>query len=253
MSGHSKWATIKRKKGATDAARGRLFTRLIKEITIAAKNGGGNLDGNPRLRLAIQTAKASNMPADNIKRAMQKGTGELPGVSYEEVSFEGYGPSGVAIIVEVVTDNNNRTVSEMRHVFSRNNGNLGHSGSVAWMFHRKGTIVIPKAGHKKPLSEDDLLGIILDAGAEDMQTEDDTYTVTTSPAAFDAVKKAIEGKEIIIENASLQMIPQNTVKVSGKEAEQTLKLMEALEEHDDVQNVYSNFDIDEKELVSLNG
>jgi len=253
MSGHSKWATIKRKKGATDAARGRLFTRLIKEITIAAKNGGGNLDGNPRLRLAIQTAKASNMPADNIKRAMQKGTGELPGVSYEEVTFEGYGPSGVAIIVEVVTDNNNRTVSEMRHVFSRNNGNLGHSGSVAWMFHRKGTIVIPKAGQKKPLSEDDLLGIILDAGAEDMQTDDDTYTVTTSPAAFDAVKKAIEEKGISIENASLQMIPQNTVKVSGKEAEQTLKLMEALEEHDDVQNVYSNFDIDEKELVSLNG
>jgi len=253
MSGHSKWATIKRKKGATDAARGRLFTRLIKEITIAAKNGGGNLDGNPRLRLAIQTAKASNMPADNIKRAMQKGTGELPGVSYEEVTFEGYGPSGVAIIVEVVTDNNNRTVSEMRHVFSRNNGNLGHSGSVAWMFHRKGTIVIPKAGQKKPLSEDDLLGIILDAGAEDMQTEDDTYTITTSPATFDAVKKAIEEKGITIENASLQMIPQNTVKVSGKEAEQTLKLMEALEEHDDVQNVYSNFDIDEKELVSLNG
>lgn len=253
MSGHSKWATIKRKKGATDAARGRLFTRLIKEITIAAKNGGGNLDGNPRLRLAIQTAKASNMPADNIKRAMQKGTGELPGVSYEEVTFEGYGPSGVAIIVEVVTDNNNRTVSEMRHVFSRNNGNFGHSGSVAWMFHRKGTIVIPKAGHKKPLSEDDLLGIILDAGAEDMQTEDDTYTITTLPATFDAVKKAIEEKGITIENASLQMIPQNTVKVSGKEAEQTLKLMEALEEHDDVQNVYSNFDIDEKELVSLNG
>jgi len=253
MSGHSKWATIKRKKGATDAARGRLFTRLIKEITIAAKNGGGNLDGNPRLRLAIQTAKASNMPADNIKRAMQKGTGELPGVSYEEVTFEGYGPSGVAIIVEVVTDNNNRTVSEMRHVFSRNNGNLGHSGSVAWMFHRKGTIVIPKAGQKKPLSEEDLLSIILDAGAEDMQTEDDTYTITTSPATFDAVKKAIEEKGITIENASLQMIPQNTVKVSGKEAEQTLKLMEALEEHDDVQNVYSNFDIDEKELVSLNG
>ncbi|HET6272714.1 MAG TPA: YebC/PmpR family DNA-binding transcriptional regulator [Bacteroidota bacterium] len=253
MSGHSKWATIKRKKGATDAARGRLFTRLIKEITIAAKNGGGNLDGNPRLRLAIQTAKASNMPADNIKRAMQKGTGELPGVSYEEVTFEGYGPSGVAIIVEVVTDNNNRTVSEMRHVFSRNNGNLGHSGSVAWMFHRKGTIVIPKAGQKKPLSEEDLLSIILDAGAEDMQTEDDTYTITTSPATFDAVKKAIEEKGITIENASLQMIPQNTVKVSGKEAEQTLKLMEALEEHDDVQSVYSNFDIDEKELVSLNG
>ncbi|MEK9138727.1 MAG: YebC/PmpR family DNA-binding transcriptional regulator, partial [Bacteroidota bacterium] len=175
MSGHSKWATIKRKKGATDAARGRLFTRLIKEITIAAKNGGGNPEGNPRLRLAIQTAKSSNMPADNIKRAIQKGTGELPGVSYEEVTFEGYGPGGIAIIVEVVTDNNNRTVSEMRHVFSRNNGNLGQSGSVGWMFHRKGNIVISRGGQS--ISEDDLLTIILDAGADDMQTDDDTFTI----------------------------------------------------------------------------
>ncbi len=250
MSGHSKWATIKRKKGATDAARGRLFTRLIKEITIAAKNGGGNPEGNPRLRLAIQTAKSSNMPADNIKRAIQKGTGELPGVSYEEVTFEGYGPGGIAIIVEVVTDNNNRTVSEMRHVFSRNNGNLGQSGSVGWMFHRKGNIVISRGGQS--ISEDDLLTIILDAGADDMQTDDDTFTIITPPQAFDAVKRAIEDKGIKIEHAALQMIPQNTVKITGKEAEQTLKLMEALEEHEDVQNVYSNFDIDEKELASLN-
>jgi YebC/PmpR family DNA-binding regulatory protein len=250
MSGHSKWATIKRKKGATDAARGRLFTRLIKEITIAAKNGGGNLDGNPRLRLAIQTAKDNNMPADNIKRAIQKGTGELPGVTYEEATFEGYGPGGVAIIVEVVTDNNNRAVSEMRHVFSRNNGNLGQAGSVAWMFHRKGNIIIPRAGQS--ISEDDLLTIILDAGADDMQTDDDTFTIITPPQAFDAVKKAIEDKGIKIEHAALQMIPQNTVKITGKEAEQTLKLMEAIEEHDDVQNVYSNFDIDEKELASIN-
>ena len=250
MSGHSKWATIKRKKGATDAARGRLFTRLIKEITIAAKNGGGNPEGNPRLRLAIQTAKGSNMPADNIKRAIQKGTGELPGVSYEEITFEGYGPGGVAILVDVVTDNNNRTVSEMRHVFSRNNGNLGQSGSVAWMFHKKGNIVVPRAGQS--ITEDDLMGVILDAGADDMITDDESFTVVTSPHLFDQVKKAIEDKGIKVENAALQMIPQNTVKVTGREAEQTLKLMEALEEHDDVQNVYSNFDIDEKELASIN-
>jgi len=252
MSGHSKWATIKRKKGATDAARGRLFTRLIKEITIAARSGGGNPEGNPRLRLAIQTAKASNMPADNIKRAVQKGTGELPGVAYEEVTFEGYGPGGVAILVEVVTDNNNRTVSEMRHVFSRNNGNLGQAGSVGWMFSKKGTIIVPKTGHKTPLSEDDLMGIILDAGADDMQTDAEEYTITTTPSAFDAVKKSLEDKGLAIENASLQMVPQNTVKVTGKEAEQLLRLMEALEEHDDVQNVYANFDIDEKELAAFN-
>lgn len=253
MSGHSKWATIKRKKAVTDSARGRLFTRLIKEITIAARNGGGNAEGNPRLRLAIQTAKAANMPADNIKRAIQKGTGELPGVAYEEITFEGYGAGGVAILVEVVTDNNNRTVSEMRHVFSRNNGNLGQSGSVAWMFQRKGNIVIPKAGQPSPITEDDLLGIILDAGADDLQTEEETFTVTTSPQNFEPVKKALEDKGIVVESAALQMVPQNTVKATGKEAEQVLKLMEALEEHDDVQNVYANFDIDEKELASFNG
>jgi len=253
MSGHSKWATIKRKKGATDAARGRLFTRLIKEITIAARNGGGNPEGNPRLRLAIQTAKSSNMPADNIKRAIQKGTGELPGVAYEEVTFEGYGPGGVAILVDVVTDNNNRTVSEMRHVFSRNNGNLGQAGSVAWMFSKKGSITVPKGSQKSPLTEDDLLNIILEAGADDMQNDAEEYTITTSPASFDAVKKALEDKGIVVEHASLQMVPQNTIKVTGKEAEQLLKLMEALEEHDDVQNVSANFDIDEKELASFNG
>jgi YebC/PmpR family DNA-binding regulatory protein len=252
MSGHSKWATIKRKKGATDAARGRLFTRLIKEITIAARNGGGNPDANPRLRLAIQTAKSGNMPADNIKRAIQKGTGELPGVAYEEVTFEGYGPGGVAILVDVVTDNNNRTVSEMRHVFSRNNGNMGNTGSVAWMFTKKGTIGVPKTGQKFPLTEDDLLGIILDAGADDMAADDHEYTITTSPQAFDAVKKALEDKGITVESAALSMVPQNMVKVTGKEAEQVLKLMEALEEHDDVQNVYANFDIDDKELAAIN-
>ncbi len=253
MSGHSKWATIKRKKGATDAARGRLFTRLIKEITIAARDGGGNPEGNPRLRLAIQTAKTANMPADNIKRAIQRGTGELPGVSYEEVTFEGYGPGGVAILVDVVTDNNNRTVSEMRHVFSRNNGNMGQAGSVGWMFHKKGSIVVTKKNQKAPLSEDDVMSIVLDAGAEDMQTDADEYIITSSPHDFDKVKKALEDKGVVIESASLQMVPQNTVKVTGREAEQLLKLMEALEEHDDVQNVYANFDIDEKELAALHG
>ncbi len=253
MSGHSKWATIKRKKAATDTARGRVFTRLIKEITIAARDGGGNPDGNPRLRLAIQTAKAANMPADNIKRAIQKGTGELPGVSYEEVTYEGYAPGGVAILIDCVTDNSTRTVSEMRHIFSRHNGNMGTSGSVAWMFHKKGQIVVPTAGQAKPVSEDDLLEIILDAGADDMQTDEFGFTITTTPHAFEAVKKAIEDKRIIIDNAAIQMVPENTVKVTGKEAEQTLKLMEALEEHDDVQNVYANFDIDEKDMAAIHG
>jgi YebC/PmpR family DNA-binding regulatory protein len=253
MSGHSKWATIKRKKGATDAARGRLFTRLIKEITIAARDGGGNPDNNPRLRLAIQTAKSNNMPADNIKRAVQRGTGELPGVTYEEVTYEGYGPAGVAVLIDTVTDNANRTVSEIRHIFSRHGGNLGQSGSVGWMFQRKGLIGIPKSGQKSPLTEDDIMAIILDAGAEDLQTEPDLFTVTTDPQSFDTVKKALEDREITLENSSLQMIPQNTVKVTGRDAEQVLKLMEALEEHDDVQNVSSNFDIDEKELAAFNG
>lgn len=252
MSGHSKWATIKRKKGATDAARGRLFTRLIKEITIAARNGGGNPDGNPRLRLAIQTAKEANMPADNIKRAVQKGTGELEGVTYEELTYEGYGPGGVAVLVEIATDNNNRTVSEMRHIFSRNNGNLGTSGSVAWMFDRKGIIAVPRKGQTTQLTENSLMEIVLEAEAEDLQADDEAFTITTSPQTFDAVKKVLEDKGIIAESASMQMLPKNTVKVTGKEAETTLKLLDALEEHDDVQNVYANFDIDEKELATLN-
>ncbi|MBK7258172.1 MAG: YebC/PmpR family DNA-binding transcriptional regulator [Ignavibacteriae bacterium] len=252
MSGHSKWATIKRKKAATDSARGNLFTRLIKEITIAARNGGGDPNGNPRLRLAIQTAKAANMPADNIKRGIQKGTGELPGVSYEEITYEGYGAAGVAILVEVVTDNANRAVSEIRHAFSRNNGNLGQAGSVAWMFQKKGSILVA-ASQKTPLSEDDLLSIILEAGADDMQAETDgTFSIVTSPQAFEPVKKALEDKGIAVESASLQMVPGNTVKVTGKDAENVMKLMNTLEEHDDVQNVYSNFDIDDKELASFN-
>lgn len=251
MSGHSKWATIKRKKGATDAARGRLFTRLIKEIAIAARDGGGSIDGNPRLRLAVQTAKDNNMPADNIKRAIQRGTGELPGVVYEEYTFEGYGPAGVAILVDVVTDNNNRTVSEMRHVFSRNNGNMGQAGSVAWMFSKKGSIIVPRKGKNASLTEDDVMGIALDAGADDLQTDAEEFTITTTPQAFEGVKKALEDKGVALENSSLQMVPQNTIKVTGRDAEQVLKLMEALEEHDDVQNVYANFDIDEKELAAF--
>jgi YebC/PmpR family DNA-binding regulatory protein len=253
MSGHSKWATIKRKKGATDAARGRLFTRLIKEITIAARSGGASPDGNPRLRLAIQTAKDANMPADNIKRAIQKGTGELPGTTYEEVLYEGYGPGGVAILVESVTDNNNRTVSEMRHVFTRNNGNLGTSGSVSWMFTKKGSITVSKSGQKKPLAEDDLLTIILDAGADDMQSDASEFVILTSPQAFEGVKKALEENGIVIDHAAIQMVPNNMIKVTGREAEQLLKLMESLEEHDDVQNIYANFDIDDKELAAFNG
>src|SRR5271166_6390845 len=197
MSGHSKWATIKHKKGALDAKRGKIFTRLIKEITIAAKSGG-DPDKNPRLRGAVAAAKAENMPADNIKRAIQRGTGELPGVAYEEVTYEGYGPGGVAILVEVVTDNINRAVSEMRHVFSRNNGNLGTSGSVGWMFHKKGSITIPRAGQKTPLTEDDLLGVILDAGADDLQSDESEFIVTTTPQTFDAVKKAVEDRGITV-------------------------------------------------------
>jgi len=251
MSGHSKWATIKRKKAATDSARGRLFTRLIKEIAIAAREGGGNIDGNPRLRLAIQTAKDANMPADNIKRAIQRGTGELPGVTYEEITYEAFGPGRTAILVEVVTDNANRTVSELRHTFSRNNGNLGQPGSVAWMFNKKGVIIIPRTGKGKSLAEDDIMAIVLEPGAEDLQADEDSFTVTTDPQTFEAVRKALEDKGIPMETARLQMVPQNLVKVSGKEAEQLLKLMETLEEHDDVQNVNSNFDIEEKELAAI--
>jgi YebC/PmpR family DNA-binding regulatory protein len=248
MSGHNKWAKIKHKKAGTDAQRGKLFSRIIKEITIAARNGGGDINGNPRLRLAVQNAKDSNMPADNIKRAIQRGTGELPGVAYEEITYEGYGPGGVALMIELVTDNKNRTVAELRHILDRNNGKLAEAGSVSWMFQKKGSIEVPKTGVK----EDDLLNIILDAGADDLRTEDDYFDITTSSETFDAVKKAIEEKGIAMNNASMQMLPQNTVRVEGKEAEQVLKLMEALEEHEDVQNVYANFDIDDSVLAQLN-
>jgi YebC/PmpR family DNA-binding regulatory protein len=248
MSGHSKWATIKRKKAVTDSKRGAVFTQIIKEITIAARMGGGDPKANPRLRLAVDKAKASNMPADNIKRGIQKGTGELPGVSYEDVTYEGYGPGGVALIIESVTDNRNRTVSEVRHILERHAGKLGASNSVAWMFHRKGIISL---GRSK-FDEDALMEIALEAGADDMKTEDETYEITTSPDTFLAVREALEGKGIVPDSAEIQLIPENTVRVGDKDAEQVLKLMELLEEHDDVQHVYANFDIDDKVLATFN-
>jgi YebC/PmpR family DNA-binding regulatory protein len=244
MSGHSKWHSIKHKKGAADAKRGKIFTSLIKEITVAARIGGGDPDGNPRLRTVIDKAKAVNMPADNIKRAIQKGTGELPGQSYEDATYEGYGPAGVAVIVEAVTDNKNRTVSEIRHVFGKHGGNLGQTGSVAHLFHRKGFIIVEKS----KVNEDTLMSIALDAGAEDMQDSGDTFEVYTAPKEFDAVVAALKAGKIEPASAELSMIPLTTMKLEGKPAQQMLKLMEALEDHDDVQKVFANFDIDEDEM-----
>jgi YebC/PmpR family DNA-binding regulatory protein len=246
MSGHSKWATIKRAKGAKDAARGKLFGRIIKEITIAARDGGGDPDGNPRLRLAVDKAKAANMPADNMKRAIQRGAGELDGVNYEELTYEGYVPGGVAFIVETITDNKNRTVAEIRHIFSKKNGSLAENGSVAWKFSRKGVFSIPKN-----YNEDDLMMIALEAGAEDMTTEEEFFEIISESGSFDAVRKGLESQNIVIQEAGLQMIPQNTVKVDGKDAEGVLRLLEALEEHDDTQNVFADFDIDADVMESL--
>jgi YebC/PmpR family DNA-binding regulatory protein len=245
MSGHSKWATIKRAKGAKDAARGKLFSRLIKEITISARNGG-DPNGNPRLRLAVDKAKAANMPADNIKRAIQRGTGELDGVHYEEVTYEGYGPGGVALLVEVITDNKNRTVAEIRHAFTKHNGNMAEANAVAWKFDRKGVIVVPKK-----YSEDELMEIALEAGAEDMSVEDDSFEIYAAPVDFEAIKAALGEKSIEITESIVQMVPKNTMKVEGKEAEAVLRLMETLEDHDDVQNVYADFDIDASVLESM--
>ncbi len=243
MSGHSKWHSIKHKKAAADSKRGRLFTRLIKEMTVAARNGGGDPDSNPRLRLAVSTAKAANMPADNIKRAIMRGTGELPGVTYEDVNYEGYGPGGVALYMHVLTDNRNRTVAELRHILSKNGGNLGESGSVGWMFSRKGYFIIEKSA----VSEDKLLDVVLSAGADDMRDDADNFEVFTTPENFDAVKAALEGARIPISAAELSMVPQNYIKLEGKNAQTMLKLMEALEDHEDIQNVWANFDIDEAE------
>ncbi len=247
MSGHSKWHQIRRKKAVTDAKRGKVFTQIIREITIAARLGGGDPTGNPRLRLAIEKAKANNMPADNIKRAVMKGTGELPGMAFEEVTYEAYGPGGAAILIETVTDNKTRTVSEIRHLLDRNHGKLAATGAVAYQFHKKGQVTLQKS----KIAEDDLLAIILEVAAEDLTSDDEHYIVTSSPETLEAVKKAIEQRGIPIDHAELQMIPENTVKVEGKDAELLLKLMEALEDYDDVQHVYSNFDIDENVLASI--
>lgn len=244
MSGHSKWATTKRKKAAIDAKRGKMFTKLIKEITIAARQGGGDPSGNPRLRLAVDNAKAANMPADNIDRAIKKATGELEGQSFSELTYEGYGPAGVAVLVEVATDNKNRTVAEVRHLFSKSGGSLGENGSVAWMFERKGIITLPRQGK----NEEEMLEIVLEEGAEDLQTEEDFFEVQTSIEDFETVRKALLEKNLAIENASLQWIAKNTVNVSGENAESVIKLIENLEDNDDVQNVFANADIDEDSL-----
>ncbi len=242
MSGHSKWATTKHKKAAIDAKRGKIFTKIGKEIIVAAKLGGGDVNGNPRLRTAVAKAKAVSMPADNIKRAIQRGTGELEGASYEEITYEGYGPGGVAVIVEVLTDNRNRTVSEIRNIFGKGGGNMGEAGCVSWMFHKKGYIVVSQA----KADEDKLMTLALDAGAEDMQTEDDNFVVTTPPNDFEKVKKSIEDAGIAMEVSEITMVPQTYVKLDGKEAQQMLRLVENLEDNDDVQNVYANFDIPEE-------
>jgi YebC/PmpR family DNA-binding regulatory protein len=239
MSGHSKWATIKRKKAVLDAKRGKIFTKLIKELTIAAREGGGDPAGNPRLRLAIDNAKSQNMPQDNIDRAIKKATGELEGVTYHELTYEGYGPAGVALLVEVATDNKNRTVAEVRHIFSKNGGSLGENGSVAWMFDRKGIITVPRQGKK----EDEMMEIVLEAGADDLTTEEDFFEIQTSVESFETVRRTLIDKKFIVENASLQWIAKNLIEVKGEDAEKVMKIIEALEDNDDVQNVYSNADI----------
>lgn len=247
MSGHSKWSTIKRKKGAADAKRGKIFTKIIKEITVAARMGGGDPDANPRLRLAVNQAKAANMPKDNVEKAIKKGTGDLEGVHYEEISYEGYGPGGIAIYIETLTDNKNRTVSEVRYAFSKNNGNLGESGCVAWMFQRKGSLSGPAEGK----SEDEIMEIAIEAGAEDVSLEDDRYTMTTAPDELDSVSKAVEAAGLAVEEAGLIMAPQNTLELSGKDAAQALRLIDALEDNDDVQNVFSNLELDEAAMAEL--
>jgi YebC/PmpR family DNA-binding regulatory protein len=248
MSGHSKWSTIKRKKGAIDSKRGKIFTKLIKEITLAARLGGGDIEGNARLRSAVLAAKEENMPKDNIDRAIKKGTGELAGgAAYEEVTYEGYGPAGVAVIVEVMTDNKNRTVAEIRHIFSKHGGNLGENGCVAWMFDKKGSIVLDK----KTIAEDELMEVGLEAGADDVRDQGTEWEVVTEPAAFEAVKRAIEQKRWKYLEARVGMIPQTTIKLEAGKAEQMLRLMEKLEDNDDVQNVYANFDISDEVMEKL--
>jgi YebC/PmpR family DNA-binding regulatory protein len=244
MSGHSKWHSIKHKKGAADAKRGKIFTRIIKEITVAARQGGGDPDSNPRLRTIVAEAKSVNMPADNIKKAIRRGTGEEPGLTYEEVMYEGYGPGGAALLIDVLTDNKNRTVGELRHILSKHGGNLGEVNSVAWMFDKKGYIVIEKT----KADEETLMAVVLDAGAEDLREDEGNWEVVTSPDVFPAVRAAIAARHIEPASAEVAMLPQNYVRLEGRPAQQMIKLMEALEEHDDVRHVWSNFDIEEKEI-----
>jgi YebC/PmpR family DNA-binding regulatory protein len=249
MSGHSKWSTIKRKKGAIDSKRGKIFTKLIKEITLAARLGGGDIEGNARLRSAVLAAKEENMPKDNIDRAIKKGTGELGGgVAYEEITYEGYGPAGVAVIVEVMTDNKNRTVAEVRHMFSKHGGNLGENGCVSWMFDKKGSIVL----EKKTVGEDALMEVAIEAGADDVRDQETDWEVITEPMAFEAVKKAIDAKGWKVLEARVGLIPQNTIRLEAGKADQMLKLMDKLEDNDDVQNVYANFDIPDEVMEQLN-
>ncbi len=246
MSGHNKWSTIKHKKGAADAKRGKIFSKLIKEITIAARGGGGDPDGNPRLRTVLEKARAANMPNDNVGRAIKRGTGELEGIDYEEITFEAYGTAGVAVIVETLTDNRNRTVAELRHLFSKMGGNLGEAGCVAWMFDKRGVL-----SFDKEIGEEALMDVALEAGADDIVSDDDGITVYTDVASFEAVKKACTSADLKFIEASLSMIPQNTVKLDATQAEKMLRIMDALDDHDDVQNVYANFDIDAKTMEEL--
>ena len=244
MSGHSKWASIKHKKGAADAKRGKLFTRIIKELTVAARDAGGDPDTNPRLRTVIADAKAANMPADNIKRAIRRGTGEEPGVSYEEVTYEAYGPGGAALLIECMTDNTNRAVGEVRHLLSKHNGNLGTTNSVAWMFEKHGYIVVEKSG----VDEETLMTAAIEAGADDFKDEGDSWEIISTPELFEGIRVAVTATGVQPMSAQIAMLPQNLVKLEGKQAQQMIKLMDVLEDQDDVQNLWSNFDIDAKEI-----
>jgi len=249
MSGHSKWSTIKHKKGRADAKRGKLFTKVIREITVSAREGGGDPDANPRLRSAIAAAKAANMPADNIKRALKRGTGELPGTTYEEMAFEGYGPGGVAVMLEILTDNRNRTTPEIRHMFSKHGGNLGENGCVSWLFTRKGTILVPRSDQ---FDEDTMMEIVLEAGAEDLDTDDpEFFQITTAPDDLHRVRDALEEQGVAVATAEFSMEPSSTTRLEGKPAHQMLRLMEAFDDQDDVQNVWANFDIDDETMASF--
>lgn len=247
MAGHSKWANIKYRKEAADAKKGKLFSKLAKEITVAAREGGGDPEVNPRLRQAIEKAREANMPMDNVERAIKRGTGELPGVNYEHVVYEGYGPGGVAVLIEALTDNRNRTTSEIRNIFTKKGGNMAGAGSVSWIFHRKGLITVEKSA----CDEDTLLSIAIEAGADDMKIEGDRFEITTSPENFEQVKEALKGKDIPIQNAEITMLPSNYIKLEGQVAKQILSLMDALQSHDDVQQVYANFDIPDEIIEEM--